>query len=278
MQENVNNNDHEDDGDQQRYDDFPDALRHGAGRVQWDGVVNPLREPLLLRSQEFFDSIRCRNGIRTRQLIHRDNRARLTVQMADDRIILRSEFHARHILDADDSTIRRCADDDLFKFFRCNQAALRSDRVGKFLPTWRWLAANLTGWVYCILRLDGSDDIGHRDREFCQLVRLHPQPHRVSSGTKHLNTADSLHSAQLIVKIDVGVIRQELRIVDTAGRVEADQHQRRSGCLLHRHAEIGDVGWKLRSSLCLANLGKDQVCIRIGLDVVVDDQPDLAGR
>src|ERR1700731_654017 len=103
--------------------------------------------------------------------------------MAGDGVVLRSEFNASDVLDAHDSTIRRSADNNLFKLLRRDQPALRPNRVRKFLTLGCGLAANLAGWIYRILRLERCYDLGHSDREFGQLIRLHPQSHRVSAGS-----------------------------------------------------------------------------------------------
>src|SRR6266403_4347364 len=148
--------------------------------------------------------------------------------MADDGVVLRPQLNAGYVLDPHDPTIWRSADDDLFKLLRRNETALCSDRVCKFLTLGCGFAANLAGRIHRILGLERSHNFWNCDRELCQLIRLYPQSHRVPARSKHLNTADSVNAAQLIVKIDVCVVRQELRVIDTARRVETDQHQRRS--------------------------------------------------
>ena len=198
--------------------------------------------------------------------------------MAGDRIVLRPHLNTSDVLDSHDAAIWRSADNDLFELLRRSQSALRPDRVREFLALWRGLAADLTRWIHRVLRLNSGHDLRHGDGELCQLIGFYPQPHRVPAGAKHLNAADSGNAAQLVVKIDVRVVRQELRVIDTARRKETDQHQRRSECLLHRHTEVGHFDRKLRGGLRLPDLGENQVRIRIGLYVEVNDQPHLTGR
>ena len=278
LQEDVHHDDHQDNGDQQGLDDLLNPFCHCARRVERDGVIDALRKSLPLLSEKFFDPVCRLHGIRTRQLVHRDDRTRFAIQLADDRVVLRPHLHAGDVLDPYDPTIGRGADNDLFELLGRSQTTLCPDRVGEFLTLGCRLAADLTGWIHRILRLDRCHDLGYGDRELGQLVRLDPQSHRIPAGPKHLNAANSGNTAQLIVQVDVRVVRQELRVIDTAGRIETDQHQRRSDCLLHRHPKVRDVGRKLRGGLRLPNLGEDQVRISIGSYVVIDDQPHLAGR
>src|SRR5258708_53268 len=111
--------------------------------------------------------------------------------MAGDRVVLRSHFNPRDILDSHDAAIGRGADDDLFELLRRSQSALRSDRVRKFLALGRGLPSDPARRVDRVLRLDRSYYLRHGDAELCQLIGFYPQPHRVPAGPKHLNAADS---------------------------------------------------------------------------------------
>ena len=135
----------------------------------------------------------------------------LSVQVADDGVVLRAQFDPRDVLDAHDPAVRSRANDDLLELLGRRQPALRPHRVTEFLPLRRGLAADLTGRIHGVLRLNRRDDFGHGDRQLRQLVRLHPQPHRVLARAEDLNAADAGNAGQLIVEVDVGVVRQELR-------------------------------------------------------------------
>ena len=98
-----------------------------------------------------------------------------------------------------------------------------------------------------------------------------------AAGVRHC-TADTWHARELIVEIDVRVVRQELPVVGAGGRKEADQHQRCGQRLLHRDAEVRDLDRQLRRRLTLTQLREDQVGIGLGLHIEVDNQPHFAGR
>ena len=209
-------------------------------------------------------------------MIHRDYRAGFAVEPANNRIILRSQFHARHILQPHDAAIRRFAHDDLPEIFRRRAPPARADRIRVFLTVRRRLAADLTRRIHGVLSLDGADDLGHGDAELGQLIGLDPKPHRILTGAKYLDAADARHSRQLIVKVDVGVIGKEFAIEDAIRRIEAEQHQRCGQSLLHRYAKGVHFGGKLRRGKRRTQLGQNQIGVGIRVHVEIDDHSHLA--
>ena len=69
-----------------------------------------------------------------------------------------------------------------------------------------------------------------------QLVRLHPDAHRILPGAEDLNARYSGYARQFVDEIDVGVVRQERAVVGALGRIEIDEHQRRVLRFLYGHA------------------------------------------
>ena len=129
LQEDVHDDDHQDDGDQQRLDDLLDAFRDGTRRIQRNRVIDAARKSLPLLGEKGFDPIGRLHGIRAWQLVHGDDRARLSIQMADDGVVLRAQFHAGDVLDPDDPAVGSRADDDLFELLGGCQPSLRPHRV-----------------------------------------------------------------------------------------------------------------------------------------------------
>ena len=89
------------------------------------------------------------------------------------------------------------ANHDLSEFFRRGEPALRAHRVGELLPWWNRFAAHLSGGIDGVLRLDRGDDLGDRDAQLGQLVRLDPQPHGVLARAEHLDRADPRRRASI---------------------------------------------------------------------------------
>src|SRR5260370_752638 len=86
----------------------------------------------------------------------------------------------------------------------------------------RWLAANLPGGIHGVLRLNGVDHISNCDSQFCQLVGLHPQAHRILAGAEDLDIANTGRTCDGVMEIDVGIVGQKLSIVRAVRRIQAD--------------------------------------------------------
>ena len=151
LQEDVHHDDHQDDGDHQCLDDLPDAFGDRARGIQRNRVIDAVRQSLPLLGEKGFDPLGRLHGIRPWQLIHRDDRARLSVQMTDDGVVLRAEFDPRDVLDPHDPAVWSRANDDLLELLRGRQPSLRLHRVAELLPLRRGLAADLTGGIHGVL-------------------------------------------------------------------------------------------------------------------------------
>ena len=202
------------------------------------------------------------HGIGSRQLIDRDDSARLSVQVAGHAVVLRAQFHSRHVADAHNPGLGSFANDDLLELLRRREAALRAHRVSERLSFGNRFAAHLSGGVDGVLRLDGGDNLRNGDLQLRQLVGLHPEAHGVLAGAEHLNRADALHASQLVIQVDVGVVGQEPGVIGALGRVQGDQHQRRKHRFLNGDAVIGDIRRELRRGLRFAALRQNQIRIR----------------
>src|SRR5260370_501752 len=133
---------------------------------------------------------------------------------------------ARHILHSDYPAIGRFANHDLSEVIYGNQSPLRPNRVGVLLPFGHWLAPHLSCGVHSVLRLNSADDFGNSNAQLAQLIRLHPQSHRILPGAEDLHISDARGTRQRIVDIDIRVVGEERRVVRPLRRVQGDQHQR----------------------------------------------------
>ena len=66
LQEDIDNQDHKPEGDQERYDDFLDALRDRARRVERDGEIHVFRKTLFHLGHQLFDARGCVHRVRAR--------------------------------------------------------------------------------------------------------------------------------------------------------------------------------------------------------------------
>ncbi len=137
--------------------------------------------------------------------------------MAGNAVVLRAQFDASHVFDADNPGFRGFAQNDLFELFRRSQAALRANRVSEGLAFGNRLAAHLPGGIDGVLGLNGADNFRDRHLQLGQLIGLHPEAHGVLAGAEDLNGADALHAGERVVQVDVGVVGQELRVIGAIG-------------------------------------------------------------
>ena len=152
---------------------------------------------------------------------------RLAVEAAFQVVVLRSQFHPRHVLQAQHAALRCGTNNDLAELFRRGQAARCAHVIGERL-SWRdWGATDLAGRVYRVLRLNGADDFRNGNAEIGQRVRIHPDAHGVLAGAEDRYRSDARQARQRIVQIDVGVIGQKDIVVGPVGRRQREQHQRR---------------------------------------------------
>ena len=215
-------------------------------------------------------------GIRTRQLVDGHDPGRLAVDAAFDVVSLRPQLDPGHVLQPDDRSVRVGPDNDLAELFLRQQAALGADGIGEFLSRRHGFAADLSGRIDRVLLLNGADDFGNSDAELCQRVGLDPDADRILSRAEDRDHGDAGHAQELVVKVDVGIVRHERSIVGPLRGVQGKDHQRGSPGFLDRHAIIAHVKGKLGLGLVLPHLGEDQVRVRVGLDIEVDEDPHRA--
>ena len=92
------------------------------------------------------------------------------------------------------------------------------------------------------------------------------------TGAKNLHVADSGQARNRIVQVDVSVIGQKSGVVGSVWRVQGEEHKGRRYGFANGDSVVRHVCRKLGSRLRLARLGKDQVGVRIRLDVKIHDQ------
>ena len=162
------------------------------------------------------------------------------------------------------------AKNDVAEFLGRDQPALRAHRVGELLALRNRLAADLPCRVHVVLCLDCRDDVTRRYAKLGQLVWIHPDAHRILAA-EDLHARNTLHAGKLVLKIDDGVIGQEILAQLAAGRIDGHQHQRRRQRFLHGEAGRCHLWRQLRLRLIHAQLRKHLIDVGIRLRVEVDE-------
>ena len=131
--------------------DLDHTLRHCERGIERDDVVEVRREALGQFLHLLLRSLRRSKRIRAWELVKGNDRGRLAVEPAGDRVVLRAEFDACHILHPQHRAVGIWSDDDLSKLLRALQTPLRTHRIRKFLSFRHWLTANGPGRVHRVL-------------------------------------------------------------------------------------------------------------------------------
>src|SRR5690348_15134579 len=206
LQEQEYDKDNERDRNKQRKDDLFNSLHDRAGRIQSQREVHVLGKAGLELCHELLYAVRRVNRIRAGELIHGDDRARLSVQPAGYRIVLGTEFDSRDILHAYCAALGRLANHNLSKFFGGNQSSLSANSISELLAGRNRLSTYLAGRIHSVLGLDCIYDFRHRYLKLRELVRLHPKSHCVLAGSEDLHLPDARRPRNGIHHVDVRVV------------------------------------------------------------------------
>ena len=219
-----------------------------------------------------FDGVGDLECVRARHLKDADCASRQAVDAARLLVIERAELDASDILQAHHRAVGIRPHGDRFEFLGCLQPSLRAHRVGHLLPGRGRLRADLTGRVDGALLLDRARQLGHRDAESGQQVRLHPNPHGVVAAAEDADVADAPDAIQRIDDVDVRVVGEVQVVVGLVRRRQGDDQHWKAGRLPERQAERVHVGRQVRLCLGDAVLDVDLIDVGVRLDAERDAQ------
>ena len=159
LQEDKDHEDYEHECLDERLDDLVDAGCDGARRIERDGVSHVGRKLFGYALHQRLHTLGRLQRIGAGELVKRKDSGLLAVKTPAPRVGLRAELDARDILHAQQRAIRVGADDHLFELLDTRQAAGCARGVGKLLPGWRGIAADLSGRIHRVLGAHGGDDV-----------------------------------------------------------------------------------------------------------------------
>ena len=192
-----------------------------------------------------------------------DDAARLAIDAGDLLIILRPQLDARNVLQAHDRAIRIRAHGNLAELFGCLQAALGAHHVSLLFALWRGFSADLSRRIDRALLLHGARNVGNGQSELGEQVGLDPDAHGVIARPEEADFANARYAVERIVDIDVGVVRQEKRIVCIIRREQRDDEHRQSRRLAQAGAELVDIRRQIRLRLRQAVLHVDLIGVGV---------------
>ena len=116
------------------------------------------------------------------------------------------------------------------------------------------------------LGLDRRNDIGGREVEAGEPLRIEPDPHRIVHFGEQLRLTNPRRARNRVENVDDGVVRDEQRILFTVLAVEHDELQHRRRFLLYHQALLLHFGWQLRQRGLHTVVDVDCVDVRIGTE------------
>ena len=121
----------------------------------------------------------------------------MSVRLGDDAVRLRARLHTRDILEAHEAAALGSAHDDIAELLGRHETAVHLARRLLFLHLGHGHRTDRTRRRLHVLLLDRGCDIGDRESEFCELVGIEPDTHRVIRA-EDLDVADAMHALDLI--------------------------------------------------------------------------------
>ena len=187
---------------------------------------------------------------------------------------LRAELDAADILDTHElaAGARAGFHHHILVLLDLAEPAGNIDRVLEILARRYRRNADLAGGHLLALRLQRLNHILRRQSEPVQLVRVHPDAHRILPGAEHGDIADAGYARQFIAQTDGAVIGEVEAVAALVGRGQRDEHQDRGGLFLHRDALRLHRGRQLRERARHAILHQHLREIEIGADLERHDE------
>ena len=189
-------------------------------------VVEVVREPLLELRHDLLDALGHRDGVGARDLEDADRAGGLAVQARALLVVQGAELDPADVLQAHHGPVGVQADDDVAELLRRDEAPLGTDGVGELLPLRGRLGADAAGRVDRALLLHGVEQVGDREPEARQPLRLDPDAHGVVGGSVVLDLPHARHAVDGVVDVDRRVVAEEERVVGPLRGVEGDDQQR----------------------------------------------------
>ena len=219
LQEDEDDKDDEQQCLEERHEDLLDGRADVARGVKDGRHLHARRQRLLRFIKDLADFTDRLHGVGITRELDAEADSRIAVELRDDGFRLGARLDLRDILEADELAVTVRLDDDVAEFLRRRQAAF--DLAGHllFLAVVDRHGADRTGRGLDILLLDGSRDVGDRKAQFCELVWIEPDAHRVV-GAEYLDIADAVDALELIEQVDRRVVLHEGTVIRAVRRIE----------------------------------------------------------
>ncbi|MNL25588.1 hypothetical protein D3C87_1470730 [compost metagenome] len=154
--------------------------------------------------------------------MHADGGRRLAVQARGKLIFLAADFDPRHIADAHGGAVGVSLEHDVGELFRGRQLTFHQNGRGDFLSGAARQVADAAGRDLGVLRDDGGVDVGGREVESDQLLRVDPDAHRPFSAIQ-LRLADAVQTLDLVHHVARQIVAERHVVELAVAGGEGDQ-------------------------------------------------------
>ena len=192
----------------------------------------------------------------------------VAVEIAVDRIILRTEFDPGHIGQPSEPAIGAALDDDVGEFVGGLQAALARDRELGVGGVWQRCLADLAGGHLHVLLPQRRHDVTGGEVERGEPLDVEPDPHRVFGAAEDPQFTDAVDAGEDVANLQIREIGDVELVARSVGGDEVHDEQqfgrrlcrddsrlphlrRQAGlgagdAVLHEHLRPVDVGAKFK--------------------------------
>ena len=162
-------------------------------------------------------------------LIDGDAGRRLAVELEVLGVGLGAELDARHIPEPDELAALRglVLDDDVAELVWVVEPRLDVDGILELLVLGRRRHADLPGRDLLALLTNDPDHVFRHQPVGIELLRVHPDPHRIFAGPHHRDVADPRQPRQIVDQVDRRVIPHIERVARAIRRIEGHEFEDR---------------------------------------------------
>ena len=181
-------------------------------------------------------------SVRAGLLIDGDDGGGLVAKLRRRAIGLVAQLHTRHIAQSHLLALFGGAEQYVGELLGRGYLPRHRHRVGELRSVGCRLGSKFASWVDTRLGSYGRENLVYRYVVVGEQIGTQPHTHSVFASTHNVDLAYSVYLEQLVLEIDVGVVREETLVVATVAVEGVDQEKTRL-CLACNHALLGHRRW-----------------------------------
>jgi len=263
LDEEVDDEDHQDEGDHQRVEYVPDTGVDAGRGVDDRGGRNAVGHAFFEPCHRRPDLLAHLHGVAAGLLVDDDHGRGLALEERAHAVALAAERNLGHIAQPDLLAFRSRDDHDVAKLRGGGDLRRHGHRISIGGAVGRGFGPELPGGVDASLVLDGRGDGRNRDAVVFQHVGLEPYAHGVLAGAHDRHFAYAVDLEQLVLEVDVSVVGEELGVVASVAVQREDQQEAGHG-LARGDALLGDRRRELCGGRRDVVLREDGVQVGVG--------------